>query len=158
METESEAAYGFRLHRDSAHVDGLRKEGPEGRRYLREYHGFVLGIPLVEVSADASPFVIWEGSHEVIRQGFKTIFDNVPPENWGYIDVTESYTRIRREVFSNCERVVIAAKPGESYVVHRLALHGVAPWADQATAGPDGRMIAYFRPDFGSPLNWLNAP
>jgi len=42
--------------------------------------------------------------------------------------------------------------------VHRLALHGIAPWAEGATAGPDGRMIAYFRPEAGGPAGWLGAP
>ena len=63
-----------------------------------------------------------------------------------------------RRVFDTCERVEIAAKPGEAYVAHRLVLHGVAPWAESATAGEEGRMICYFRPISGGPKEWLTAP
>jgi hypothetical protein len=43
-------------------------------------------------------------------------------------------------------------------LIHRLALHGVAPWAEGAEAGPEGRMIAYFRPEFeGLGDDWLTA-
>jgi len=48
--------------------------------------------------------------------------------------------------------------PGEAYLVHRFALHGVAPWDEDAKAGPDGRMIAYFRPELPDRGLWLNAP
>ena len=64
MTGESEAAFRFRRDRDAAHVDGLLPEGPQRRRHLREHHGFILGIPLVAFSEDASPFVVWEGSHK----------------------------------------------------------------------------------------------
>jgi len=40
----------------------------------------------------------------------------------------------------------LPAAPGQAYLLHRLALHGVAPWADGAEASADGRMVAYFRP------------
>jgi hypothetical protein len=42
--------------------------------------------------------------------------------------------------------------------VHRLCLHGVAPWAADATAPPEGRMIAYFRPMLRSVAAWLHDP
>ena len=61
-------------------------------------------------------------------------------------DVTDAYTAARRKVFGTCRRVTVAARPGESYLAHRLCLHGVAPWAENA--GREGmRAIAYFRPD-----------
>ena len=53
---------------------------------------------------------------------------------------------LRRRIFAECPRVAVIARPGEAYAIHRLALHGVAPWQEEAPAGPDGRMIAYFRP------------
>ncbi len=157
MEGEPDTGYRFRLKRDAAHVDGLLPEGPQRRRFLREYHGFVLGFPMVDFSEDASPLVVWEGSHEVVRDTFREIYKDYPPEDWPDIDVTEAYHDLRRRIFDTCPRVKITAKPGEAYLVHRLALHGVAPWGDSATAGPDGRMIAYFRPDIGGPADWLNA-
>ncbi len=158
MDTETPSAYQFRLKKDAAHVDGLRREGPSGHRFLREFHGFVLGIPLVSASADAAPLVVWEGSHEIMREGFKRLFDGMTPDQWGNMDITKPYQAMRRQVMESCKRVAIPASPGQSYIVHRLALHGMAPWAEQATAGPDGRMIAYFRPDFGVPSDWLFAP
>ena len=33
-------------------------------------------------------------------------------------------------------------------MIHRLALHGIAPWEEDAGADAEGRMIAYFRPVF----------
>ncbi|MGI9465267.1 MAG: hypothetical protein ACR2OM_15090 [Aestuariivirgaceae bacterium] len=158
MAAETEAAFKYRRDRDAAHVDGLIPEGPQRRRHLREHHGFLLGIPLVEASADAAPFVIWRGSHKIIRDAFMAFLDGIAPEGWGEVDVTETYKAVRREIFETCERVVVTARPGEAYLVHRLALHGVAPWAPEAMAGPDGRMIAYFRPQIGGPADWLNAP
>ena len=158
MPGETEAAFRYRRDRDAAHLDGLLREGPDRRRHLREHHGFLLGIPMVEAGAGASPFVIWEGSHEIVREGFRDIFDGLPPGRWGEVDVTDGYHALRRRIFDTCARVEIAAKPGEAYLVHRLCLHGVAPWAPSARAGPDGRMIVYFRPPVGGPEDWLQAP
>ncbi len=158
METESPTAFRFRRERDAAHIDGLLPEGPERRRHMREFHRFVLGIPMLEHSADASPFVVWEGSHEIIRAAFVERFDNIPPSQWEDEDVTEIYQRARNRVFSTCKRLQVSARPGEAYMIHRLTLHGIAPWADSASAGKDGRMICYFRPDIGDPEQWLLAP
>lgn len=155
---EGEAAFRYRLRRDAAHVDGLIPEGPDRRRHLREHHGFVLGVPLVEADATASPVVVWEGSHEIMRECFRVAFAGLDPGAWGALDVTEPYHAARRRIFASCRRVEIPARPGEAYLIHRLALHGVAPWRDGAAAGPDGRMIAYFRPEVGGPADWVNAP
>ena len=158
MATESEAAFAYRRDRDAAHVDGLLPEGPQRRRHLREYHGFILGIPMVDFGSGASPFVVWEGSHEVIRKTFVEVFQDLPPDHWGEADITEVYHEVRRKIFSCCKRVEIYATPGESYLVHRLALHGMAPWQSGASATTDGRMICYFRPDNGGPEDWLFNP
>lgn len=158
MAGESEAAFRYRLDRDAAHVDGLLRHGPRRRRFLRECHAFVLGIPLVEVSSGASPFVVWQGSHHIVRQRLAQVLAHIPTRQWERIDITDAYHRARREVFASCRRVEITARPGEAYLVHRLALHGMAPWRDGATAGPDGRMIAYFRPHLPDPARWLAAP
>ena len=85
-------------------------------------------------------------------------FKNIPPHLWGDEDVTDIYQQTRREVFDNCKRVEIHAKPGEAFVAHRLLVHGMAAWGDSATASKDGRMICYFRPELGDPYNWLEAP
>ena len=158
MDSESDAAFRYRRNRDAAHVDGLIPEGPQRRRHLREHHGFLLGIPMTVVGDGASPLVIWRGSHNLIRQAFVEAFEGLPAERWGDVDVTETYQTVRREIVDTCERVVVSARPGEAYLVHRLALHGVAPWAEWAGAGEDGRMIAYFRPEIGGAGDWLSAP
>lgn len=157
MHGESDAVFDFRRNRDAAHVDGLLREGTDRRRRLKEYHAFILGIPLVEYSPDAAPFSLWEGSHIIFGNWFRETFANLPPEKWEEVDITAGYQRIRREVFETCRRVTVHAKPGESYLAHRHILHGMAPWGETARAGPDGRMIAYFRPALGDKQHWINS-
>ncbi len=38
--SETDAAFGFRVRRDAAHVDGLLAEGADKRRHIREPHAF----------------------------------------------------------------------------------------------------------------------
>lgn len=152
--TETKTAHLYRNKRDSAHVDGLRIEGT-GKRYLLEHHSFILGIPLVEASADASPLVVWEGSHEIMRSAFVKLFKDIPFASWSEIDVTDVYRRARRKVFDTCKRIEVFAGLGEAFVVHRLAVHGIAPWGEAARAGVDGRVICYFRPEFKQVKDWL---
>ena len=158
MAGESEGRAKFRRERDAAHVDGLLPEGPGRRRHLREHHGFILGIPMVEFDPDASPFVVYEGSHEIMRAGFREGFDGLDPSTWGEVDITESYHAARERAFAECARVEVYARPGETFLAHRLLLHGTAPWRDGACAGPDGRMICYFRPAVLEPDAWLLNP
>jgi hypothetical protein len=158
MSSDSDAAFRYRRDRDAAHVDGLLAEGPDRRRHLREHHGFLLGIPMVECGVDASPFVIWEGSHEVVRAAFAEAFKGVPPEQWGEVDITDAYHEVRRRVFDTCRRVEVWARPGEAYLAHRFSVHGTAPWRESAVASSDGRMICYFRPEIRGPREWLTAP
>jgi hypothetical protein len=142
---ESEAQHKFRLTRDAAHVDGLHGEGPAKRRHFREAHQFILGIPLNAASAEHSPLVVWEGSHLVMQEMFAQVFAGIPEIQWGEVDLTEAYHAARKRCFETCRRVAVHAQPGESYVIHKFALHGVAPWmGDDASSG--SRMIAYFRP------------
>jgi len=155
---ETEAAFGYRLRRDAAHVDGLLPVGPDRQRMIREPHAWILGLPLSEASADAAPLVIWEGSHRIIADAFRAALDPHAPDTWDQVDLTAPYQSARRTVFDTCRRVEIAARPGEAYLIHRLALHGVAPWGATATAGPEGRMIAYFRPPWvGDLRGWLQS-
>jgi hypothetical protein len=147
---ESDAAHKYRRSRDAAHVDGLLPEGPKRRRHLREPHGFVLGLPLNAIRA--SPLVVWEGSHLIMQDVFRQAFQGIAPETYGDVDVTDAYQAARRAVFTTCPRRPIHAEPGQSILLHRHLLHGVAPWD-----GPDdceGRMVAYFRPLI-PPAQWL---
>ena len=157
---ESDAAFRFRRDRDAAHVDGLRRTDPGRRRSLSETHAFILGIPLNAVPDGAAPMAVYEGSHQIIRQAFKAQLGAIAPEDWHAEDVTDAYVAARRQIFETCNRVAITAQPGEAYLVHRLALHGVAPWTVDA---PDvtHRSIAYFRPDpkpEATPSWWLEDP
>jgi len=152
---ESDAAHRFRRDRDAAHLDGLLPVGPEKRRYLREFHAFILGIALTEAAAEASPLVVWEGSHHLVRAAFAKAFDGIPAERWPEVDMTDTYQALRREVFATCTRREVPLAPGETVLVHRLAIHGVAPCAEGAMAAAEGRAIVYFRPEVTRKVDWL---
>ncbi|WP_420586705.1 hypothetical protein [Ruegeria sp.] len=155
---ESESAGRYRLKRDAAHVDGLRPMGPDRRRRVDEPHAWILGIPLTEASADAAPMVLWEGSHKILRAAFRRALEGHPRDSLHQVDITDIYQEARREVFDTCPRIELPAKPGEAYVLHRHCLHGVAPWGEGASADPDGRMIAYFRPECaGGVAEWIES-
>jgi hypothetical protein len=111
---------------------------------MGETHLFILGLPLTPAAEGASPMVVWEGSHEVMRAALAGALAGVAPQDRATADVTDAYGAARRRCFETLRRVEIPAQPGEAYLVHRLALHGVAPWRAPAGAGP--RSIAYFRP------------
>jgi hypothetical protein len=152
---ESAAAFGYRLNRDAAHVDGLLPEGPDRRRHLREAHAFILGLPLTQADPGAAPLVVWPGSHHLIRRALAAVLLGHPPETWGEIDLTDAYHAARREVFATCPRVALPARPGEALLLHRHLLHGVARWSDGAGADRDGRMIAYLRPEVPVISDWM---
>jgi hypothetical protein len=157
-EEETATAFQYRVKRDAAHVDGLLAEGPQKRRYLKEPHAYILGLPLADADSGASPLTVWEGSHVIMRRAFERAFDGVEPEQWRQVDVTDLYQAARRDVFSSCKRIELPASPGEAMLLHRHVLHGVAPWREGSKADADGRMIAYFRPEFPSVSDWLGRP
>lgn len=158
-EGEGEAAFRYRLRRDAAHVDGLLAVGPDRRRMPKERHAYILGLPLTACGDGASPFTVWEGSHQVMRAAFARALADVPEADWADTDLTGIYRETRREVFETCRRVTLPAQPGEAYLVHRFALHGVAPWEEGAAAPEEGRMIAYFRPELpDGNRDWLDLP
>ena len=155
---EGQGAFKYRLKRDAAHVDGLLAVGDDRRRMLKERHAYILGLPLNTSGATASPLVVWEGSHRIMRAAFEAALGDVPEVQWSDVDLTDAYQTARRKVFDTCPRITLPAAPGEAYLVHRHALHGVAPWAEGATAPPEGRMIAYFRPELPTGSDeWLRA-
>ena len=157
MQHESEAAFRFRRDRSAAHIDGILPVGEERRRHLREFHRFVLGIPMVHYDEGASPTVVWEGSHEIVREVLTEFFRIDEPDDWGDIDITDVYRDLRKRIFAECDPVKIVAAPGESYLIHRLALHGISPWREPAKADASGRIICYFRPETPLPREWLEA-
>lgn len=156
MAGESDATFRFRRDRDAAHLDGLLKDGPDRRRFLREHHAFIFGLPVTEFDPGAAPFTIWEGSHKIVANWLRETYGGMPIADWAQIDVTEAYQTVRRTVFDTCRRVPVHARPGEAYLVHRHAIHGMARWAEGAEAAPEGRVIVYFRPPTQDLVRWLN--
>ena len=165
-EGESDAAFGYRLKRDAAHVDGIKAAGADRRRRIDERHAWILGLPLTQNSPGEAPLVVWEGSHEIIRAALLEALAPHAEADWGRVDVTDAYVAARRRVFDTCRRVAVTAAPGAGYVLHRLAVHGVAPWgAPWGAPGPGQpgesatRMVAYFRPNWAGDMRaWLTAP
>jgi hypothetical protein len=155
---ESASALAFRRNRDAAHLDGLLPVGPARQRMVKEPHGWILGLPLNLCDAGASPLVVWEGSHVLLRDALTAALAPHDPATWGDVDLTEAYARARRQVFDTCTRVELPVVPGEATLLHRLTLHGVAPWGVAAKAPPEGRIIAYFRPLLSSVQDWLQRP
>ncbi|MFT7594939.1 MAG: hypothetical protein ACI8R4_002265 [Paracoccaceae bacterium] len=153
---ESPASFTYRAHRDAAHLDGVTPLGPDRRRMIEEPHAFILGLPLTKASDGAAPLVVWQGSHKIMRRALLDALSGHDPSNWDQVDLTEPYQQARRVVFDSCPRVKLPASPGQAVLLHRHTLHGVAAWGDGASAGPDGRMIAYFRPALpGGAAAWL---
>ncbi|MEL6463395.1 MAG: hypothetical protein AAFQ58_00375 [Pseudomonadota bacterium] len=147
---QSEANHRYRVNRMAAHVDGLLPEGPTRRRYAREFHAYILGLPLNAVVA--APTVVWKGSHRIMQNALTDAIGCADPRD---VDVTDAYHTARKHVFETCAAVPLHARPGGSFLIHRFALHGTAPWHGPAA---DGRMIAFFRPEFTDPADWLSGP
>ena len=147
---ESEVNHRYRLNRRAAHVDGLLPVGPDKRRYAQEAHAYILGLPLNEVSA--APTVVWKGSHHIMKRALvDAIGDHMPAD----VDITNVYQAARREVFERCEMVPIICKVGGSFLLDRFALHGTECWDPSHVPVEEGRMIAFLRPEFPNPRDWL---
>lgn len=144
---ESDAAFRYRLNRDAAHMDGILADGTPKRRFLRERHDWILGLPLTEATPSASPLVVWEGSHHVMQSALQQALGHIPEEDWPNTDITDIYTANRKTVFTTCKRRPLFTRPGEAVLLNRFLLHGVAPWGACAPASKHGRMVAYFRPE-----------
>ncbi len=155
---ETPAAFAFRKARDAAHLDGLLPIGPDRRRMVKEPHAWILGLPLTPSGAGASPLVVWQGSHDIMRDALMTALAPFAPESWADVDITDAYIAARKRIFDICPRVEVPAQPGEATLLHRLIVHGVAPWTSRAPVTRHGRIIAYFRPLMPSVKDWLSAP
>lgn len=149
---ESEANHRYRVRRRAAHMDGLLPEGPERRRYPREFHAYVLGVHLDGCSQ--APTVYWRGSHRIMGQAMRAA---IAGRDSAQVDVTEAYHAARRHVFETCEMVPLdGATVGASFLMHRFTLHGTEPW-EAATQEGESRMIAFLRPEFETAAEWLTA-
>ncbi len=156
--TESDSAFGFRLRRDAAHVDGILAEGTAKRRHIREPHAFVLGIALTDADQGASPLVGWEGSHHLMQRAFRQTVKGADHATLADLDVTDAYQAARKDVFERCARRILHLRKGACILLHRHLLHGVSPWFEGAQAPAVGRAIAYFRPEFAAVDRWIAAP
>jgi len=145
---QSAANHRYRVDRMAAHVDGLLPEGPQRRRFAREFHAYILGLPLTDVPA--APTVVWPGSHRILQAALADAIGAQPIQQ---VDLTDAYHAARRQVFEHSTPVPIRARPGQSFLIHRFALHGTAPWDG---TGQEGRMVAFFRPELADPQDWLN--
>lgn len=145
---ESDAAHRFRVARCAAHVDGLHLE--DGRRIVREVHGFILGLPLTD--SDACPLVVWQGSHLSMR---RCLSGAIAEGSVIGADVTAAYKSERARIYDTIKPVEVAMRPGQSVLLDRHVLHGVAPWRDTMTCPEEGRMVAYFRPELENADDWL---
>lgn len=154
---ESPAAFAFRRDRDAAHVDGLIADSAKRRRIV-EPHGWIIGLPLNPSSADAAPLVVWEGSHRIMQAALHAALAPHPRDRWAEVDITDAYVSARKRCFETCRRIELPAVPGEATLLHRLTLHGVAPWGAKATAPEPGRIIAYFRPQLARVADWIERP
>ena len=146
---ESDANHRYRIKRAAAHVDGLLPLGAAKRRFLREPHAFILGLPLN--TANAAPLTVWPGSQHIMGAAFRDLVGDIDPQS---VDLTDGYHAARRQCFEQITPQQIIATPGQSILLHRHLLHGVAPWEAGQHAPPEGRMIAYFRPEF-SDAEWI---
>lgn len=146
---ETDGNHRYRVRRHAAHVDGLLPVGPGRRRYLQEPHAFILGLPLN--LSRAAPLMVWPGSQRIMGEAFRDLIGTANPQN---VDLTNGYQAARHVVFDQISPEPVFASPGQSMLLHRHLLHGVAPWETTDTAPPEGRMIAYFRPEFAAE-DWL---
>ena len=155
-ENEPPGAFEYRKNRFGAHIDGILPVGEAKRRFAREFHAFIFGVPLVDCNEHTSPVVVWEGSHHIIREYISKALSNIPVNRWKNEDITEIYNSARREVFFKCKQKTILVPLGGSYIMHRFTLHGIMPWREKEKLKECGRMIAYFRPTFKEPKLWFN--
>lgn len=147
---ESETNHQYRIRRRAAHVDGLLPVGPDKRRYAHEPHAYILGRPLNDVAA--APTVVWKGSHHIMKRALGAAIGRQSPAD---VDITDVYQAARREVFETCEMVAINCTVGEAFLLHRFALHGTEIWDAAHAPVKEGRMIAFLRPEFPNPNDWL---
>lgn len=151
---ESDANHRYRRTRAAAHVDGLLPVGPARRRFAQEFHAYILALPLNDV-ADA-PTVVWRGSQKIMQNALRAAIADQEPSK---VDITQAYQAARRAVFDTCEMVPLNIRPGQSALLHPFVLHGTQPWGKAPDPAGEGRMIAFFRPEYaGGAADWLATP
>ncbi|MDG2355629.1 MAG: hypothetical protein P8L82_06390 [Paracoccaceae bacterium] len=166
--SESEKSFKYRLKKYSSHVDGLIPIGPSKRRFAKEFHAFILGIPITNNRVDSAPLMIWEGSHKIFRNMFSKAFAGLSENEVSNLDVTEIYQKYRRKVFTTCPVKKVFSHNNQPYILDRHLLHGMGPWSaaiddsllqhrnNLFRINPmSGRIVIYFRPAYKNPLDWI---
>jgi hypothetical protein len=148
---ESDGNHRYRRDRAAAHVDGLLPEGPARQRFAREFHAYILALPLNDVAA--SPTVVWPGSQRIMQAALATAYAGRDPAQ---IDITDVYQAARRDVFAQGAPVPLRLVPGEAALLHPFVLHGTQAWGAGEDPSGQGRIIAFFRPECaGGAREWL---
>ncbi|MEE2774402.1 MAG: hypothetical protein VYE27_05785 [Pseudomonadota bacterium] len=155
-EGESESVINYRTNKFSAHVDGILPIGRARRRFAREYYAFILGIPISKFNRHAAPLIVWEKSHLIMQDFLSRYYRNNLTIDKEAIDITDVFRIARAKIFDTCNKKIVWARIGESYLLHRLTLHGIHPWTPRGKAEKCGRIIAYFRPDLIDDKLWLS--
>lgn len=151
---ESDANHRFRLNRSAAHVDGLLPVGPGKRRFAREFHAYILSIPLNNIAA--SPTVVWPGSQRIMQDALRDFIGSRNPEE---VDITEIYQAVRKRIFVEIDPIPLLLERGQSALLHPFILHGTKSWETMGDSAQEGRMIAFFRPECrGGAAEWLTTP
>ena len=122
-----------------------------------EHHALIFGIPINFSGKDSSPCVIWEGSHKVVQDEFRSLLVSKGISNLQGEDVTEFYSSLRKKIFASCKVKPVWLPLGHSYLINRLTLHGILPWVGDGENTQINRTIAYFRPHLIEGHDaWLN--
>ena len=89
-------------------------------------------------------------------QGLRIIeFDGLGPVTFAAMMLADLGAEVLRLTRSESAAPAVFDQVGGAVLLHRLLIHGVAPWAEGAVAPPEGRMVAYFRPVLPSVEDWL---
>ena len=166
--TETLNSFKYRVKKYASHVDGLIPTGNKRRRFAREFHAFILGIPIINSTSHSAPIIVWEGSHLIFRDLFKTLYSGLSEFEVNNLDITEIYQECRRKVFSTCSASIVCCDKNRPYILDRHRLHGVLPWVDatrnlsvtsdtpRSEIDPlAGRAVIYFRPQYEHKLDWV---
>ena len=164
---ESEKSFNFRIKRFASHIDGIIPLGSKKRRFAKEYHAFILGLPIMNNFKNNASLVVWEGSHKIFRNFFRNIYEGVSSNKISHIDITELYNECRNKVFTKCNVKKIVPNFKQPYLLDRHLLHGIDQWKDQNFGSyvikhknsvnnlSNGRIVVYFRPVFSDPYDWI---
>jgi hypothetical protein len=127
MVEETPNAFKYRKNRFNAYVDGVLPVGKAKRQYVREYHTFILGIPLVDYNEFAAPVVVWKGSYNIMQDYLSKQLIQLKDGLLKNEDITDVYHEARQEIFAKCKPKNVTALVGGFYLIHRHALHSVMP-------------------------------